>query len=155
MAENSKQMNKLPIVIGIVIIAVASIIYIFYKGGLQIFQPSQQQVIYTGSKTIVENQNTGIEMSPTNGALISGLMHIVLTKSPPNTAVVWFGMVPKSEYTESTAPNLGFDPDGSNGWSLDFNTKDIVKGDYTVFIVPQDASKNPISRIFVTVTVQN
>jgi len=156
MVENRKKISKVPLIVGIVVIIAAAFIYFFYKGAFQIFQPpSQQQVTYTGNKTVVENQNTGIEMYPTNGAVITGLMTIKLTKAPPNTAVVWFGMVPKSQYTDTTAPNLGFDPDGSNGWSLDFNTKDIVAGEYTVFIVPQDASKNPISRISVNVTVQH
>jgi len=155
MAEIKKRFNKWPAIIGVIIIITAVVVYLFYKGGFQLFQPSPQQVTYTSNKTIVENANTEIEMEPTNGAVIQGRMHITLTKFPPNTKVVWFGMVPKSQYTDNISPNLGFDPDGSNGWSLEFNTKDIVNGDYTVFIVPIDANNSTISRIFVNVVVQN
>jgi hypothetical protein len=153
-AEKINIMKRWPIVLGIVII-VAVIAYFFFKGGIPFPQTKGQETTYTGNKTIVQSSETGIEMYPTNGQTIRGLMTIKLTKAPKNTAEVWFGMVPKSQYTQDTETNLGFDPDGSNGWSLDFNTKDIVNGEYTVFIVPKDSNKNPIDRIFVNVVVEN
>jgi hypothetical protein len=145
---------NLTVIIGIVII-IAVLAYFFIKGGIPFLQPSGQKTTYTGNKTIVQSSETGIEMYPTNGQTIRGLMTIKLTKAPKNTAEVWFGLVPKSQYTDKTDPNLGFDPDGSNGWSLDFYTKDIVNGEYTVFIVPKDSSKNNIDRIFANVVVEN
>lgn len=154
MVETKSPIRNLPVLLGIIVV-IAVIVYLFYTGGLSFLQPGKQQVTYTSDKTVVENKDTGIEMSPTNGAVIHGLIMIKLTKAPANTAEVWFGMVPKSQYSDSTDTNLGFDSDGSNGWSLDFNTKDIVNGDYTVFIVPRDANKNPLSRIFVNVVVKN
>lgn len=155
MAEKINIMKRWPIVLGIVIIIVAVIAYFFFKGGITFIQPKGQETSYTGNKTIIQSSETGIEMYPTNGQTIKGLMTIKLTKAPKNTAEVWFGMVPKSQYSSTTDPNLGFDPDGSNGWSLDFYTKGIVNGEYTVFIVPEDSQNNTIDRIFANVVVEN
>jgi len=145
------------IIIVALLIVVAVLYFVFAKGGLPglQLQAPRQEVTYTGNKTIVQSAETGIEMYPSNGQVIRGLMTIKLTKAPAGTAEVWFGLVPTSQYAATTEPNLGFDPDGGNGWSLDFNTKDIVNGEYTVFIVPKDASKNQIDRIFANVIVEN
>jgi len=146
------------IVIIVALLVVAAVVYfVFVKGGLPGFPVlgPGQQVTYTSNKTIVQSAETGIEMYPSNGQAIKGLMTIKLTKAPAGTAEVWFGFVPKSQYASTTDPNLGFDPDGGNGWSLDFNTKDIINGEYTIFIVPKDASKSPIDRIFANVIVEN
>jgi hypothetical protein len=149
-----KSMKRWPIIVGIVVI-VAVAAYFFIKGEVPFLQPKGQEITYTGNKTVVQSAETGIEMYPTNGQTIRGLMTIRLTKAPKNSAEVWFGMVPKNQYSVSTDPNLGFDPDGSNGWSLDFHTKDIVNGEYTVFIVPKDSGKNNIDRIYANVVVEN
>lgn len=153
MKKNQNLTKYLPYII--VILGAAVLIYLFINSTLFSFVSTKPTITYSGNKMLVQNNNVQYEMYPTSREVIKGLVTIKLDEAPTGTKKVLFGMVPASQYSSGTSPNLGVDPDGSNGWSLDFFTKDIQNGEYTVFIVPIGSFNNPIGRIYANVQVQN
>ncbi|MEK6816436.1 MAG: hypothetical protein AABY09_02395, partial [Nanoarchaeota archaeon] len=96
--------------------------------------PAEQKVQLI-VKTQIKVSATGMEMiiSPSKDNVVKGIITITVTKAPTDTGMVAFAIIgPGIESIEKTGPNLGFDGDGSDGWSFEFDTNTYPNNIYSI-----------------------
>ncbi len=104
-----------------------------------------QQKDGSEARTEIESKygSTAMVISPSNGSIIAGVVAIKMAKVPKGTNLVAFAIQgPGIEDIGKTGPNLGYDTDGSNGWSFELDTVVYPDGAYAIY-----AFTSPISSL--------
>ncbi|MEW5896794.1 MAG: hypothetical protein AB1668_03830 [Nanoarchaeota archaeon] len=86
-------------------------------------------------KTKIKVSQMGVTMivAHAQGQVVKDIVTITVTKVPANTGSVGFVIQgPGIEAMEKTGPNLGYDSDGSDGWSVEFDTNSYPNENYTL-----------------------
>src|SRR3989338_2872932 len=87
------------------------------------------------AKTQIKISGQGVEMviSPSIDHTVKDEITITATKVPKDTGVIGFAIIgPGIEAIEKTGANLGYDYDGSDGWSTEFDTNSYPNNKYTI-----------------------
>src|SRR3989338_2336773 len=96
------------------------------------------------AKTQIKVSGQGVEMiiSPSTDNTVKDEIIITATKVPQDTGVIGFAIIgPGIEAIEKTGPNLGYDDDGSDGWSLEFDTNSYPNNEYSLGIIAFPANR--------------
>ncbi len=127
------------------IIIIVLVIAVVLAGFLVLNSKSQQQsserteTDQTAQKNYIELKGgEGIirgKISPTNGTKVKGIIEVSLTKVPEKTDIVNFAMIPSGR--ELNGQDLRADSDGSDGWSIFFDTNAEVNGLYEIFVLAE------------------
>lgn len=97
----------------------------------------------------VDNTPPTVEItSPSAGATVSGTIDVTADASDTATSVA------AVEFFVDGA-SLGTDSDGSDGWSVSWNTASVTNGDHNLTAVATDAAGNTTTSVAITVTVSN
>lgn len=125
----------------------------------QIQTPPPEQPL---TKTEIKVIQKGMEMiiSPSQDKVVKDIVTITVPKVPTNSALVAFGIIgPGIEPLEKTGPNLGYDADGSDGWSFEFDTNSYPNSEYTLAAIAFPANRQsgapPLGAAQVTIVIEN
>ncbi len=150
-----------------VIIAALVIVAVVLAGFLFLNSKSQQQSS-EGAETDSAAQKNYIELkggegimkgkiSPTNGTKASGIIEVSITKVPEKTDIVNFAMIPSGR--ELNGQDLRADSDGSDGWSILFDTNAHVNGLYDIIILAEYSGRSdeegPLDFVTSQVLIEN
>ena len=124
----------------------------------QIQTPPQQPI----TKTQIKVSGQGVEMiiSPSLNNDLKDITTITVTKAPPNTATIGFAIIgPGIEALEKTGANLGYDYDGTDGWSFEFDTNSYPNDKYTLAVIAYSATRKsgepPLGAAQAKIVIQN
>ncbi len=149
-----------------VIIAALVIVAVVLAGFLVLNSKSQQkssqdEADQTTQKNYIELKGgEGImkgKISPTNGTKVKGIIEVSLTKVPEKTDIVNFAMIPAGR--ELGGQDLRADSDGSDGWSILFDTNSQVNGLYDIVVLAEYAGRpedeGPLDFVQSQVIIEN
>jgi hypothetical protein len=125
-------MKKLVIVISVIVVLIVVGAIAFF-----LMQEKGEEVskIPEPPSTEIRIKGSGTEMviSPSKDREIKGIVTLTMEKVPEGTKSVAFATQGPGQITQDTPINiLGFDRDGSDGWSMDFDTYSLADGTYTM-----------------------
>lgn len=95
-------------------------------------------------KTQIKAVGQGMEMiiSPSQNNDLKDIVTITVTKAPANTGKIGFAIEGTGiADVRQTGPNLGYDADGSDGWSLEFDTNSYPNNKYTIAVIAFPANR--------------
>ncbi len=104
----------------------------------------QEQKVKIPAKTEIKASQMGMEMiiSPSQNNDLKDIVTITVTKAPTNTGVIGFAIEgPGVADIHQTGPNLGYDADESDGWSLEFDTNSYPNNEYTIAVIAFPADR--------------
>ncbi len=114
----------------------------------------------TGShdiQVILDNvdEPPSVEINSPTGGIVSGTVEIVADATDDRgVSQVEFFILPEGDDDESKV-KIGVDDDGSDGWSVAWDSTEVDDGVYTITAVAWDTGGNDTTSDPVTVTVQN
>ncbi len=113
-------------------------------------------------KTEIKVTQRGMEMiiSPSENNDLKDIVTITVTTAPSNTGIIGFAIEgPGVADIHQTGPNLGYDADGSDGWSLEFDTNSYPNNKYTIatiaFPADRQSGEPPLGAVQAKVNIQN
>jgi hypothetical protein len=118
-------------------------------------KPQVGEVRDINSTMVAQGTRASMTISPASNQTISGSVTIAVSGVPENTSQVWFGLVPMNQWNLNTKPNIGFDSNGADGWSVRFSASGLANGDYIIFAIPRDASQKDLGYVSANVTLKN
>ena len=106
---------------------------------------------------LLKGQTINGKISPTNGTKVNGVIEVSLTKVPDKTEMVNFALIPAGK--ELGGQDLKTDGDGSDGWSILFDTNSEVNGLYEIIVLAEYAGRpeneGPLDFARVQVIIEN
>ncbi len=130
-------MKKAVVIAVLVIVAVVLAGFLFLPKSQQ--QSPQDETEQIAQKNYIELKGgEGIirgKISPTNGTKVKGIIEVSLTKVPEKTDIVNFAMIPAGR--ELGGQDLRADSDGSDGFSILFDTNAEVNGLYEITVLAE------------------
>lgn len=153
-------MKKGVIITALVIVAVVLAGFLVLNSKSQ-QKSSQDEADQTTQKNYIELKGgEGImkgKISPTNGTKVKGIIEVSLTKVPEKTDIVNFAMIPSGR--ELNGQDLRADSDGSDGWSILFDTNSQVNGLYDIVVLAEYAGRpedeGPLDFVQSQVIIEN
>ncbi len=113
-------------------------------------------------KTQIKVSQRGMEMiiSPSQNNDIKDIVTITVTKAPANTGIIGFAIEgPEITDIHQSGPNLGYDNDGSDGWSFDFDTNSYPNNKYTIatiaFPADRQSGEPPLGAVQAQIEIKN
>ena len=106
------------------------------------------QTALTATNVTIDNAAPSVAVTaPSAGATVAGTVSVAASASDSTS-------VASVEFLVDGA-SIGADANGSNGWSVSWNSKDVANGSHTVTAIARDAAGNEATSPGVTVTVDN
>lgn len=113
-------------------------------------------------KTQIKAVGQGMEMiiSPSQNNDVKDIVTITVTTVPTNAGVIGFAIEgPGVADIHQTGPNLGYDADGSDGWSLEFDTNGYPNNKYAIaaiaFPADRQSGEPPLGAVQAQVEIKN
>jgi hypothetical protein len=104
---------------------------------------------------VASSQNVTVVIEPATGDVISGTVDISITESPDATNFGFF-VLEGPGVADTDGPNLGIDDDGSDGWSVEFDTTEYENGSYRISGLPTTGvNDDPLGIATADVEIEN
>ena len=156
-------MKKAGIIIALILVVLilAGFLFLGSKSKQQSSQGAGTEANQEEQKNylLLKGQTKKIEgkISPTNGTKVNGVIEVSLTKVPDKTEMVNFALIPAGK--ELGGQDLKTDGDGSDGWSILFDTNSEVNGLYEIIVLAEYAGRpeneGPLDFARVQVIIEN
>ncbi len=125
-------------------------------------ETEEQKSVPVKTEIKVRGENLEMAISPVQDKVIKDAVTIFATKIPSDTSTVGFGIIgPEIESLEKIGPNLGYDRDGNDGWSWEFDTNSYPNGEYTLAAIAfpteeeRQSGEPPLGSAQAKVEIQN